>query len=121
MEEPPPEWKIQIVDEVRKWIEALDQGDFERIFDAIDLLRRHGPGLGRPMVDTVKGSALKNLKELRQGTVRILFAFDPWRSCILLVGGDKANRWNVWYDEAIPLAEDRYRRHLSEREAEEQQ
>ncbi|MCD0445596.1 type II toxin-antitoxin system RelE/ParE family toxin [Glycomyces sp. A-F 0318] len=106
-----------MVDEVREWTEALEQDDFERIFDAIDLLREHGPGLGRPMVDTIKGSMLKNLEELRQGTVRIPFAFDPWRSCILLVAGDKANRWKVWYEDAIPLAEDRYRRYVKDREA----
>lgn len=108
-----------MVDEVRKWIEALEQDDFERIFDAIDLLRHHGPGLGRPMVDTIKGSKIKNLKELRQGTVRVLFAFDPWRSCILLVVGDKANKWKVWYEDAILLAEDRYEEYVSNREDEE--
>jgi DNA-binding XRE family transcriptional regulator len=46
-----------------------------------------------------------NLKELRSVTDRILFVFDPWRSSILLVAGDKAGRWNEWYTEA---AEQRY-------------
>src|SRR6266581_3459723 len=59
-------------------------------------------GLGRPLVDTIHGSSIANLKELRPGTVRVLFAFDPWRSSILLVAGDKAGRWNEWYREAIP-------------------
>jgi hypothetical protein len=58
---------------------------------------------------------LANLKELRPGTTRILFVFDPWRSSILLVGGDKAGRWNAWYQEAIPLAEQRYEIYLKER------
>jgi len=62
---------------------------------------------------------LTNLKELRPGTVRILFVFDPWRSSILLVAGDKAGQWQRWYDEAIPLAEQRYQRYLEERAAEE--
>jgi Phage derived protein Gp49-like (DUF891) len=48
-------------------------------------------------------------------TVRILFCFDPWRSSILLVAGDKAGRWNAWYKEAIPLAEQRYKTCLMER------
>ena len=60
---------------------------------AIDLLAEAGPGLGRPLIDSIHGSAIANLKELRPDTVRILFAFDPWRSSILLVGGDKAGRW----------------------------
>ncbi|WP_342775881.1 type II toxin-antitoxin system RelE/ParE family toxin [Nonomuraea mesophila] len=37
--------------------------------------------------------------------MRILFAFDPWRSSILLVAGDKAGQWNAWYRQAIPLAQ----------------
>jgi hypothetical protein len=52
--------------------------------------------------------------------VRILFVFDPWRSSILLVAGDKAGRWKAWYREAIPLAEQRYEVYLKEREAEEE-
>jgi hypothetical protein len=51
--------------------------------------------------------------------VRILFCFDPWRSSILLVAGDKAGRWNDWYHEAIPLAEQRYEVYLKERDKEE--
>lgn len=81
---------------------------------AIDGLAEAGPGLGRPLVDTIHGSTLANLKELRPGTVRILFAFDPWRSSILLVAGDKAGQWNAWYREAIPLAEHRYETYLKE-------
>jgi len=64
---------------------------------------------------------MANLKELRPGTVRILFAFDPWHSSILLVAGDKAGQWNTWYPEAIPLAEQRYERNLKERTQEEEQ
>ena len=45
--------------------------------------------------------------------------FDPWRSAILLVGGDKSGNWTGWYREAIPRAEDLYERYLKERRAEE--
>jgi hypothetical protein len=72
------------------------------------------------LVDTITGSRIQNLKELRPGTVRILFIFDPWRSSILLVAGDKAGRWNAWYKQAIPLAEQRYEMYLKEREAEQE-
>ncbi len=72
-----------------------------------------------PLVDTIQGSSIANLKELRPGTVRILFVFDPWRSSILLVAGDKAGRWNEWYRDAIPLAEQRYEAYLKERAEEE--
>jgi hypothetical protein len=84
---------------------------------AIDLLAEGGLGLGRPLVDTITASRLQNLKELRPGTVRILFAFGPWRS--MLVAGDKAGRWNAWYRQAIPIAEQRYEVYMKERQAEE--
>jgi hypothetical protein len=110
---------VYVVDEVLEWIEVLDDVSHARVVQAIDLLAAAGPGLGRPLVDTITGSKIQNLKELRPGTVRILFAFDPWRSSILLVAGDKAGRWQAWYREAIPLAEERYERYLKERQAEE--
>ena len=71
------------------------------------------------MVDTITDSTIKNLKELRPGSVRILFVLDPWRSSILLVAGDKAGQWNDWYEEAISLAEERYEIYLKERVLEE--
>jgi hypothetical protein len=113
------EWEVYLVNEVRDWIDGLDQATHARVVQAIDMLAEAGPGLGRPLVDTIHGSSIANLKELRPGTVRILFAFDPWRCSILLVAGDKAGRWNEWYREAIPLAEQRYETYLKERTEEE--
>jgi hypothetical protein len=107
------------VTEVAEWIESLDSTGHQRVVEALDVLAEFGPALGRPLVDTLRGSSLANLKELRPGTVRILFAFDPWRSTILLVGGDKSGRWNAWYETAIPLAEQRYEIYLKERGEEE--
>ena len=48
------------------------------------------------------------------GHIRVLFAFDPRRMAILLLGGDKRDRWAAWYEEAIPLAERLYEEHLAE-------
>ncbi len=97
----------------------LDPETHAQVVQAIDLLAETGTGLGRPLVDTIHRSSVANLKELRPGTVRILFAFDPWRSSILLVAGDKAGQWNLWYRQAIPLAEQRYETYLKERAQEE--
>lgn len=113
------QWEVYLVDEVREWIDDLDTATHARVVQAIDLLAEAGPGLGRPLVDTISGSAVPNLKELRPGTVRVLFCFDPWRSSILLVAGDKAGQWNAWYAEVIPLAEQRYKTYLVERGQEE--
>jgi hypothetical protein len=109
------EWSVFVVDEVRDWMAGLDPATFARVVQAIDVLADIGPGLGRPLVDRISGSKIANLKELRPGTVRILFVFDPWRSSILLVAGDKAGQWNAWYQWAIPLAEQRYEIYLKER------
>ncbi|MFI1919767.1 type II toxin-antitoxin system RelE/ParE family toxin [Nocardia sp. NPDC020380] len=112
------DWDIYVVDEVREWIMRLEESDFRRVVQAIDLLAELGPGLARPLVDTITGSAVQNLKELRPGNVRILFVFDPMRSAILLVGGNKYKQWHTWYRTAIPLAEDRYETYLKERREE---
>ncbi|WP_069112322.1 type II toxin-antitoxin system RelE/ParE family toxin [Jiangella alba] len=93
---------------------GLDKRAFNRIQQAIDQLESVGPGLGRPTVDTIKGSRHPNLKELRAGTVRILFAFDPVRRAVLLVAGDKLGLWSRWYKVAVPLAERRFDDWLAE-------
>ncbi|BCJ30222.1 type II toxin-antitoxin system RelE/ParE family toxin [Actinocatenispora sera] len=113
------EWEIYVVNEVREWLDARQHDVRLRVAAAIDLLAEHGPGLGRPAVDTLQASCLPNLKELRAGSIRVLFVFDPWRSIILLVAGDKAGQWTTWYRESIPLAEFRYDRYLYERRQEE--
>jgi hypothetical protein len=55
------------------------------------------------------------MKELRStgGHVRILFAFDPARQAILLLGGDKTGNWKGWYQENIPQADELYDKHLA--------
>lgn len=53
------------------------------------------------------------MKELRANTIRILFAFDPRRSAILLIGGDKRGRWQEFYERMIPLADDVFDEHLA--------
>ncbi|RZU73408.1 hypothetical protein EV384_1811 [Micromonospora kangleipakensis] len=84
---------------------------------AIDILAREGPTLGRPLVDRVKGSDYKNMKELRPGSsgsteIRILFAFDPNRAAILLVAGNKAGNWKGWYETNILEADKLFAEHL---------
>ena len=102
------------------WFLSLAEVDADtanQITAAIDLLAEAGPSLGRPVADTIKGSKIKNLKELRPGfsaetEIRILFAFDPQRQAVLLVGGDKSGRYKDWYIRNVPVAEERYERWL---------
>jgi hypothetical protein len=62
----------------------------------------------------MRHSRHRNMKELRpQGsTLRLLFAFDPRRTAIVLVGGDKQGLWARWYARNLPLADRRYDEHL---------
>jgi hypothetical protein len=122
------DWDIYLTSEVAGWLDDLQATDAKTadlVDDAIYALSRSGPTLGRPLVDTITGSTIKNLKELRPGSsgtseVRILFVFDPWRSAILLVAGDKSGKWNRWYATAIPHAEQLYEIYLKERAEEEE-
>lgn len=109
-------WDID-VSLVEEWIKSLDPVSMQRVISALDILEEEGPALGRPLVDSIKGSRHKNMKELRPGSVgvtelRILFIFDPERRAILLVAGDKRGQWSDWYRRNIPIAETRYDAHL---------
>lgn len=120
------EWEIRVTEEWLAWYGTVDSDSQALIVDAIDRLAEAGPNLGRPLVDRISGSRVHNLKELRPGSsgrseVRILFVFDPWRSAILLMGGDKSGRWKQWYQTAIPQAEQLYERYLEDRRREEQE
>lgn len=100
------------------WLQAADDSTYDQIVAALRILASVGPGLGRPLVDTVAGSRHNNMKELRPGSsgrseVRILFAFDPQRHAIMLLAGDKQGRWEKWYRTHIPIADDRYDEHLA--------
>src|SRR5688572_8779061 len=80
----------------------------------VEFLEEKGPALRRPFVGAIETSRHPNMKELipMGGNIRILFAFDPRRAAILLIGGDKTDRWNEWYEEMVPVADDLYDDHL---------
>lgn len=113
-------WSID-VGMVKAWLEGLDKGSYEQVIAALELLADVGPRLGRPLVDTVQGSRHRNMKELRPGSsgrteLRVLFAFDPERTAILLAAGDKRGNWRKWYTVNVPLADERFDRHLRQLE-----
>lgn len=107
------QWKIRATPQVKVWLRALAKTDpaaAASCHAAVDELASRGPALGRPLVDTVSGSEYPNMKELRPRSgqtlsIRILFAFDPKRQCLLLVAGNKAGNWSDWYRTAIPEAD----------------
>jgi hypothetical protein len=115
-------WSVDFHPACEAWAEGLEQSDAEALLAAIRVLRDGGPRLGRPLVDTIKGSRHANMKELRPGStgrteIRVLFAFDRERTAILLVGGDKSDNWTGWYEVNIPIADDRFDEHQAAIEA----
>lgn len=107
-------WEVEYTDTFGSWWEQLTEDEQERIAAAVGLLQEVGPSLGRPIVDTLQGSRHPNMKELRPrgGHLRVLFAFGPRRTAILLTGGDKSGQWSRWYEEAIPAADELYDEYL---------
>ena len=109
-------WTVVVAPEVGAWIVSLGAADAARVQAAVDYLADNGPAARRPYVGTISGSRHPNMKELRPGSIRILFAFDPGRRAILLVGADKAREgWSRWYPEAIKTADRRFDRWLARR------
>jgi hypothetical protein len=111
------EWSVEFTDEFELWWDSLTVGEQEDVRASVNVLRQCGPSLGRPHVDSVAGSRYPNMKELRTQHAgrpyRTLFAFDPRRVAILLIGGDKTGN-NRWYEEFVPLADKIYAEHLKE-------
>jgi hypothetical protein len=109
------EWEVLFDEAFTTWFQGLAEDLQDEILAHVVVLRERGPQLGRPCVDTVEGSEFPNMKELRvqfRGEPRrILFAFDPDRAAILLVGGNKRGD-KRWYKKHIPIADARFKQHL---------
>jgi hypothetical protein len=108
-------WKIYRTNEFKDWFDSLEEISITAIVTDLLILEKYGPSQGRPYVDTLKGSKISNLKELRthskNGVFRILFVLDPERDIILLLGGDKSND-KKFYQKMIMKAEKLYQEHL---------
>lgn len=115
-------WEIEYTDEFERWWNTLPEEVQESVAHDIEVLQAVGPGLGRPQVDTARGSQFSNMKELRTShaghIIRTLFAFDPRRCAILLIGGDKTGD-RRFYERILPRADKLYREHLDELRREE--
>ena len=107
-----------MADEFKPEFDLLGQDVRREILALARVLQEFGPQLGRPRVDTLKGSRHANMKELRfsaaDGAWRVAFAFDPRRKAILLVAGDKSGGSEQrFYRELIRKADQRFDAHLA--------
>jgi hypothetical protein len=107
-------WKVETTDEYDTWFTGQTEDSQASIRMKVELLTEYGPHLPRPYADTLKGSKLSNLKELRAQTgnhvFRVAFLFDEERKAILLIGGDKKGKEEKWfYRNLIKQAEEIYK------------
>jgi hypothetical protein len=112
-------WTVAFHDEFVPEFQELDVGVQNELLALTQVLQMIGPELGRPQVDTLKGSDYANMKELRfnkaDGVWRVAFAFDPKRCAILLVAGDKSGgSQQRFYKQLIKIADRRFAQHLAE-------
>jgi hypothetical protein len=105
-------WSIIVVEPALSWLHDLRRTDRRTLIlvsQAIEALSVEGPALGRPLVDTIKGSACPTSRSCGRSAgaseVRLLFVFDPQRQAVILVGGNNAGNWRDWYRTAAAQAE----------------
>jgi hypothetical protein len=110
-------WDVEGTDDFRDWFENLQDEEQASIGRVVDLLVEHGPSLPYPYSSGIATSRHRHMRELRvqhEGRpYRVLYAFDPRRSAILLLGGDKTGN-ERWYEKHVPIADTLYDEYLGE-------
>ena len=110
-------WEIEYTDEFGSWWASLSEEEQVSVDASVRLLEERGPTLGFPHSSGINGSRHGHMRELRTQhggrPFRTLYAFDPRRNAILLIGGDKTGD-NRWYETHVPIADDLYDEHLQE-------
>lgn len=109
-------WEVEYTNEFGAWWERLDEGAQIAIDATVRLLETKGPQLPFPHSSDVRGSRFGQMREIRiqhKGEpYRVLYAFDPRRTAILLIGGNKGGN-DRWYEEFVPRADKLYEDHLA--------
>lgn len=110
-------WEVEFTNEFESWWNDLDDAEQESVDASVRLLEARGPNLPFPHSSGIENSRHSHMRELRiqhQGRpYRILYAFDPRRTAILLIGGDKTGD-DRWYASKVPIAARLYDKHLEQ-------
>ncbi len=110
-------WEVEYTDEFGQWWQQLSESQQDAVTARVELLMEHGPNLPYPYSSDIKGSRHGVMRELRAQSggrpIRVFYAFDPRRTSILLIGGDKTGN-DRFYEQYVPLADDLYDEHLRE-------
>jgi hypothetical protein len=121
MSHTPINWEVEFTEEFETWWSGLTEAQQIAVDAAVRLLEARGPTLDHPHSSDVRGSRRARMRELRvqcRGRpLRVLYAFDPRRVAILLVGGDKTGDGR-WYERMVPLADRIYDEYLASLEEE---
>jgi hypothetical protein len=108
-------WEVEYTDEWGEWFGTLSEAAQEEVAAGVALLERLGPQLPFPHSSGITSSRHGHMRELRTQfrgrPLRSLYAFDPRRAAILLIGGEKTGK-DRWYEEFVPIADDLYDEHL---------
>lgn len=108
-------WDVEFTDGFGAWFGALTVEEQVAISAVVGMLETHGPHLQFPHTSNIQGTSLGGLRELRKQyrgqPYRVLYAFDPRRTALLLIGGNKGGD-DRWYERMIPLAEALFEAHL---------
>lgn len=110
-------WSVEYTNEFGAWWAALDEGAQEDIAAVVSQLEARGAQLPFPYSSGINGSRHAHMRELRVQSsgepLRIFYAFDPRRTAILLIGGNKSGD-DRFYERMIPLADRLYDAYLDE-------
>jgi hypothetical protein len=110
-------WDIEHTDEFAAWWQMLGEAEQEDIAAIVTLLENRGPQLPFPFSSGVESSRHSHMRELRVQSggepVRIFYAFDPRRTAILLIGGNKTGD-DRFYERMVPVADRLYDDYLAE-------
>ncbi|GAA6617549.1 type II toxin-antitoxin system RelE/ParE family toxin [Scytonema sp. NUACC26] len=110
-------WNVEYTNEFGDWWETLEEDMQDSISAVVNLLAEKGTALGFPYSSSIADSRQKHMRELRiqhrGNPVRVFYAFDPRRSAILLIGGDKTGN-DRFYEEYIPIANRLYDEYIEE-------
>ncbi len=108
-------WNVEYTDEFGQWWKSLNEDEQDSIDISVTLLEERGPQLPFPHSSSINGSRHGHMRELRVqhrgDPYRIIYAFDPRRTAILLIGGNKGSD-NRWYEKFVPIADSLYDKHL---------
>ena len=113
----PYAWDVEYTDQFEQWWDSLTPAEQDSVNSGVELLEENGPTLDFPYSSGIRSSRHSNMRELRVQSggrpLRVFYAFDPRRSAILLLGGDKTGN-DRFYARFVRRADELYDQHLAE-------